>query len=184
MPRRCVARVLSIVMGGIVAPAALGLDGAFAAADCLQQPAGDTPPGAHWHFHLDRVNNRKCWYLGLTAPAAPQPTAIPDPNPQPRPPSFFSSLFGSPPASPPPPQQVLPGGSTPLAPTGFREEDAATRSPQGSQLYSTASVAKPRRPAKPRPPQVEKDPTQPLTPAERDALFREFLEWKQQRQAQ
>jgi hypothetical protein len=43
---------------------------------CLAAPKQLTPAGQHWRFHLDRHNNRKCWYLrdeasgAATTPAA------------------------------------------------------------------------------------------------------------------
>jgi hypothetical protein len=31
--------------------------------DCLSEPKGDTPPGQHWFYRIDRGTKRHCWYL-------------------------------------------------------------------------------------------------------------------------
>jgi hypothetical protein len=31
--------------------------------DCLAEPKGDTPPGQHWYYRIDRGTKRHCWYL-------------------------------------------------------------------------------------------------------------------------
>src|SRR5215204_2920355 len=49
---------------------------AAAADDCLAAPKSQAPQGRHWYYRVDRVNGRKCWYLGVagtkTRQAAPQ----------------------------------------------------------------------------------------------------------------
>ena len=49
---------------------------AAAADDCLAAPKSQAPQGRHWYYRIDRVNGRKCWYLGAagtkTRQAAPQ----------------------------------------------------------------------------------------------------------------
>jgi hypothetical protein len=45
--------------------------------DCLSGPKGQTPPGGHWYYHIDRVTKRHCWYLadeaaGRLSRVAPQ----------------------------------------------------------------------------------------------------------------
>jgi hypothetical protein len=42
---------------------------AFADSACVEQPDRAAPQGAHWYFHLDREKNRKCWHLGPAAAA-------------------------------------------------------------------------------------------------------------------
>jgi len=34
-----------------------------AADDCMTKPGAAAPQGSHWYYHLDRTNNRQCWYL-------------------------------------------------------------------------------------------------------------------------
>jgi hypothetical protein len=48
------------------------------AEDCLSSPKAETPPGSHWHYRIDHVNKRNCWYLrydgGGLSQALPQST--------------------------------------------------------------------------------------------------------------
>lgn len=63
-----VAAVLAVVLVIVAAPGAL----ADADATCLEAPGAAAPQGAHWHYHSDLRNNRKCWHLGGgAAPPAP-----------------------------------------------------------------------------------------------------------------
>jgi hypothetical protein len=32
--------------------------------DCIEAPNSQPPQGSHWYYRTDRVNQRKCWYLG------------------------------------------------------------------------------------------------------------------------
>jgi hypothetical protein len=32
--------------------------------DCIESPNSAPPQGSHWYYRTDRVNQRKCWYLG------------------------------------------------------------------------------------------------------------------------
>jgi hypothetical protein len=45
---------LGVVPGGV----------ARAATDCLAAPNAQSPQGSHWYYRVDRVNKRRCWYLG------------------------------------------------------------------------------------------------------------------------
>src|SRR5262249_51560173 len=44
--------------------------------ECLAGPNKLSPQGSHWYYRVDRVNRRKCWYLGplgrRTTPSASQ----------------------------------------------------------------------------------------------------------------
>jgi hypothetical protein len=37
---------------------------AQAVEDCIESPNSAPPQGSHWYYRTDRVNQRKCWYLG------------------------------------------------------------------------------------------------------------------------
>jgi hypothetical protein len=55
-----------------------GHGGSYAAPnDCLAAPNGAAPSGQHWFYHLDRANNRKCWYLRDIGTAAAKGSAGP-----------------------------------------------------------------------------------------------------------
>ena len=72
---------------------------ARAANDCLSAPNAPSPQGSHWYYRIDRVDKRKCWYLGAEGtrvrsdvsqgaaplritPARPQPTEAAPAKPQ------------------------------------------------------------------------------------------------------
>lgn len=50
--------LLSVVCGMFLA------DVARATTDCLAAPNTPSPQGSHWYYRVDRVNKRRCWYLG------------------------------------------------------------------------------------------------------------------------
>jgi hypothetical protein len=43
--------------------------------DCLAQPNSGAPEGSHWHYHIDRATQRKCWYLRAPDQQAQHPAA-------------------------------------------------------------------------------------------------------------
>lgn len=168
---------------------------AHAAANCLEGPDRPPAPGGHWYYHLDRVSNRKCWYLlepESQAPGQPpmpdapesQPSAAAATAPQTALGSFFSSFTGLTGATPPDP-----GGDArvpPPAPAGDLNSDgpAAIRQPRiVRHPDADALTPKSHRPAhaQPRTEQAEERPAPALDPAERDALFQEFLRWRDRR---
>jgi hypothetical protein len=62
------AKFASAIFAGILASALLTTisHGAEPAAEeCLSGPKkGQTPPGSHWYYRLDRATKRHCWFLG------------------------------------------------------------------------------------------------------------------------
>ena len=54
------AFVLLIIISG--ATTAVPLDLARAS-DCLAAPNSPAPKGSHWHYHLNRTTQQKCWYV-------------------------------------------------------------------------------------------------------------------------
>jgi hypothetical protein len=172
---------------------------ARAAADCLADPNHAPAPGGHWYYHLDRVNDRKCWYL--VEPASPAPSQTPGQAPmaegsppapvappQPTFGSFFSTLStgfpGSTAATP-----AVAGSDTRATPTGPADDGTATagqpRMLRRPELQSV-STPKPHRPAhvQPRIEQAADRPADPLNQSDRDALFQEFLRWRDHRTTQ
>jgi hypothetical protein len=179
---------------------------AGAAEDCLSAPNRAPGPGGHWYFHVDR-QDRKCWYLvepaplpraadALTPPLAPpaapplapplsRPLAPAAPVAQPPGPppsldsifSFWTTGFTSTPVPPPP------GTANAAVPLGRPEDDATARQPRAARRSDGPQAAlppKPRKPAPARAPLAHADDqgAAPLTEADRDALFREFLRWQ------
>jgi hypothetical protein len=58
---------------------------ALAASDCIEEPNREAPPGGHWFYRTDTVNNRKCWHV--EPPSSPQTEA-----PKAEPPSSMSQV--------------------------------------------------------------------------------------------
>jgi hypothetical protein len=65
-PAAYVAAVAALLLSGI----GVGLPIASASADdnCVSAPGAAAPAGQHWYYHIDRVKQRKCWYLHATMP--------------------------------------------------------------------------------------------------------------------
>ena len=161
MPRRAHPFVPAVVI--FITSSTLGINGpVFAAGACIEQPNREPPQGEHWTYRYDRESSRKCWYLiaGAAKPRAapPDETSI----------SALASRFASavrkltvtfPPAAPPDRKAGEPriNQNSPARPP--RLEDMAQRPPDL--------------------PKERADPrnTSSLTPAERNALFEEFLRW-------
>jgi len=83
MRKQVVLVVMAVLANGLSAGPLGILPGgvARAATDCLAAPNAQSPPGSHWYYRVDRVNNRRCWYLaplgGKVRPDASQ-VASPD----------------------------------------------------------------------------------------------------------
>ena len=83
MPDRA-AKFVSAIVASVLAGtslAAISLNAARAADDCLAAPNAETPAGGHWYYRIDRATKRHCWYLrteGETLPQAAAPNSAPD----------------------------------------------------------------------------------------------------------
>jgi hypothetical protein len=77
--------VPAVCAGVIATVLAFNPHHARGADDCLTEPNRDPPEGRHWFYHVDRANNRKCWYLGdvglLAQRVVPETPNPPGPNP-------------------------------------------------------------------------------------------------------
>jgi hypothetical protein len=183
MSKRVISCIPTAAVGLFATAILLGTNyPARAAGDCLAEP-NRPAQGGHWYYRFDHANNRKCWYLvGPGAPtpvaAAPEPQQPPEPAPQPTFGSFFSSLTaGFPgPSSGPQPDAGDPHGAQAARPDNLKNNE-----PESGRQPGMALASKQHRPAHLRPPPVEhadEHPAQPVNQAERDALFQEFLRWK------
>jgi hypothetical protein len=180
-------RVVSASLLGTLT--ALGLNGAvLAAGTCIEGPKA----GGHWYYRVDRVNHRKCWYVTETAlkthEGAPlEPTPSPTSTPNSTLFSWFTSLGAGPPGS----------ASAGVQPSATRESRVPPAAPSEA-LKVVHAVPKER----PRPARSEtkgaataernqQSPSrlsaehseqvnsQPSDQAAQDALFLEFLRWKE-----
>jgi hypothetical protein len=182
--------VPAVSVGLFVAVIVFGADRtAVAANDCLAGPDRPPAPGGHWYYHLDHASDRKCWYLvepEARVPAAeavpPQPAPEPPPAPQPGFGAFFSTLSAGFPGSTaaPPPTPDAHGPQTAPA-DGLKNTEAAPARDLHPARRPAAVAALAPKPHQPRPPVAHPDEHAAASSdqAERDALFQEFLRWRE-----
>lgn len=51
---------------GILGAVVIAMQATYAGAaseQCSARPDSSAPPGSHWYYRIDRVNQRRCWYL-------------------------------------------------------------------------------------------------------------------------
>jgi hypothetical protein len=156
MPRR--ASSFGPIMPGVVcvllAAAAPGFVSS-AQAECITQLNQQAPDGAHWSLHFDRLKNRRCWVLvdsagrDLSAPE-PQPAASTGLSSIQ---SFLGNLAGGSPGTP------SPGAALP------RKPQPLVARPRVGNVNGAAGT--------------EQKAGSKMTRGERDALFEEFLRWRE-----
>jgi hypothetical protein len=59
-------RLLSALFHGILGAVIIVMPATYAGAafeQCSAKPDSLAPPGSHWYYRIDRVNQRRCWYL-------------------------------------------------------------------------------------------------------------------------
>ena len=75
-PVRCVLPVwFSSLAAAAVALLAFCGSVTHASAACTTGPNSKAAPGSHWYYVVDRVSQRKCWFVGRTATKARPPAA-------------------------------------------------------------------------------------------------------------
>jgi len=189
MPISLTSRVPAISATLLATMVAIGTTSAAGAArDCIEQPTGQVSQGAHWYYHVDRTNKRRCWYLELSPTMAPQ-AASPEQQPdEPPPQSPISFLFN-----------FLTGGLTGLSGS---QQDIARSDPRikqvpsnrplkiddivstelmrNARLYDSNGILASEWRQNP-PPQRRSDKygAPPINRSEHDALFHEYLRWQE-----
>jgi hypothetical protein len=149
---------------------------ALAEAVCLEQPGREAPRGEHWYFHLDREKNRKCWHLGPVA-AAPA-FELPLPRVERARPvassveAAFSDLF----------KGIRRLFRTPMPHEAQAGEPRIIQS-DATRPLTIEDIAQP-------PPELPEEraelrsiPTASLTPAQRKALYEDYLRWEELQRA-
>ena len=63
--------VVTLLVSGID----VGMPNTARTDDCLTAPNSSAPQGTHWYYHVDRTNQRKCWYVRATSQPAQQGAA-------------------------------------------------------------------------------------------------------------
>jgi hypothetical protein len=148
----------SVTFGACVTTVFAGLmttiPGTMARADdCLAAPNRNASPGTHWVARVDRAANRKCWYLvDAAGHPAPEDDSLGT--------RFSRWLAGD----TPPDQRTPPAG---------RPDDAKPRAPRQPDTQASLNP-KPRKPPAPHP---VADPQG--NQGDSDALFKQFLRWKE-----
>ena len=66
-----IAFVVTLLVSGID----VGMPDTARADDCLTAPNSPAPQGTHWYYHVDRTNQRKCWYVRASSQPAQQAAA-------------------------------------------------------------------------------------------------------------
>jgi hypothetical protein len=187
MPMRLTSHVPPISAGLLAAMIAIGTGGtASAARDCIEQPTGGVSQGAHWYYHVDHTNRRKCWYLGMPATMPPQAASPELPPTEPSPQSPISSLLA-----------FLSGGLLSGSPQDIAKSDPRTKQVPATKPLKIEDIVPTELTRSARrydsngilasewrqnsPPQRRSDQNgaPPITQAERDALFREYLRWQE-----
>jgi hypothetical protein len=200
MSKRVISSVKAVSVGLLATAIMLGTDRASLAADgCLAGPNRPPAAGGHWYYRVDRAANRKCWYLVEPAGRALASEAM-EPQPASEPPpqlpfgSFFASLSagftgskGVTTGTQPDPTSGDARIMQSARPDDRRNDEAAPRRAPRMARHpdsEAALVPKQPRPARARPPVERADEQQPVASpdqVERDALFQEFLRWKDRR---
>jgi hypothetical protein len=129
-----------------------------AQAECIAQPNQQAPDGAHWSLHFDRIKNRRCWVL---VDSSGQEISAPEPQPAASAAlssiKSFLGITGGPPAQPP----AGPGAAPPRKP-----QPHVVRARAGNVNGAAATEQK-------------ADPGHEMKQGDRDALFEEFLRWRE-----
>lgn len=164
---------------------------AAAANECIAEPTSKTTGGGHWYYRSDRDNNRRCWFLvepGSRTPQveAPQAQPSPDAAPQPTFSSFFSSLAALFTKTNPAETQQDPARSDApikqtMHPNAPRNGDGGRRTRVADRPDANATLGRKqhRRSSTQLQNADEQRPAPARNQAEQDALFQEFLRWKQ-----
>ena len=66
-----IAFVVTLLVSGID----VGMPDTARADDCLIAPNSPAPQGTHWYYHVDRADQRKCWYVRASSQPAQQAAA-------------------------------------------------------------------------------------------------------------
>ncbi len=153
--------MMSGVAGAALTVAAASFD-SRAQAECILQPNQQAPEGTHWSLHYDPAKNRRCWILVDATghdistyevqPAASGGLSSLQ--------SFLANITGS-----APPAQEVP--ASPAAPPPRKPQPQAVNPNRADRTVRTE-------------PKSEAHPARhEMTQGERDALFEEFLRWRE-----
>jgi hypothetical protein len=172
IPSVCFVAVATIIAVHFLSPAR-------AENACIEQPSQPAPEGTRWSARYDRAKGRKCWFLvdangrEVTASRA-RPGAAPTPAPADSLSSQIASLLNS-----------LTGATEYAAPQGDAPQigpAAAPRKPRGSGAGASKADNVARADQKSAGEGRTAKRASALTEPEREALFEEFLRWRESQQ--
>jgi hypothetical protein len=180
---------LASSLGSLIA---IGLNGpVLGAGTCIQAPDLDAGQGRHWYYRVDRINHRKCWYMTEAGPRTDEaPSLGPSPTSSPNLtlfswfPWLSAGLPGSatagmqPSTSSPQPRvpSAAPKGNMNVVHAVPNERSRPTRPPETKGLTTAERDQQSSRSSADHAEQVN---SQPPDQAAQDALFLEFLRWKE-----
>ncbi len=147
----------------------------LAADHCITKPDFRATKGGHWYYHFDAVKNHKCWFLREQGVSSAE--VVPDSN------SSLSSLLAF--ASPSESRQraLLQSGSATSNSTDAlrRDEVLPNQDSEVALRYSHTKQQVSKLQERSSSPSSEKKRQRSTIPdqASNDALFREFLLWKE-----
>ena len=107
--------VVTLLVSGID----VGMPDTARADDCLTAPNSPAPQGTHWYYHVDRTNQRKCWYVRASRQPAQQAAAQATSEPAPAAQSHSLPVSSGPmpaTAAASAPMSINPGNSAPPLP--------------------------------------------------------------------
>jgi hypothetical protein len=146
---------------------------ALADAACVEQPGRGALQGEHWYFHVDREKNRKCWHLGPAA-AAPAYEIMPLPRAERTRPfgasveAAFSDLF----------KGIRKLFRTPMPHEAQAGEPRIIQS-DATRPLTIEDIAQPDPELPEERAEMRPIPAGSLTPAQRKALYEEYLKWEE-----
>jgi hypothetical protein len=149
----------------------LGNSVAHAAGDCLTKPNPGATEGAHWYYQTNQTTHQKCWYLsrpGADRGSADTTEAQVAPSSPPAPPSAMQQLVN-----------VLTGNRENNEPKPPESNATAVNLSRVRGAGVTTATERPRHATR-RVSRASGHPTN-LDQRQRDALFREFLNWEAQK---
>ena len=202
MPYRVNSRVPALFAGSLVAATLIGPSWAASAARrCIERPDREVNQAGHWYYHVNRENHRRCWFFEASEPTvnpAPATDGLPAPNTDST--ESWFSRFATDVAktfSPEPRQNSVMSFSSESPQNGISDSTSTAAKTTSSKRPRSGRIAK-RAPSQIAPlpttnglasaegsdqsssqRTTEKDEkhTPQLTPAERQALFDDFLKW-------
>jgi type II secretory pathway pseudopilin PulG len=163
---------------------------ASSAENCMAEPNAKIQEGSQWSYRIDRASGRKCWFVvrpgSRTPPAEAEKQPSPDATPEPTFSSFFSSLVAPFKKANQAGTQQDPANSAaritqPTAPSAQRNNDDGRRPRVADSQNSNAPAdQKQHRQSSARSEHAgEQRPAEARHQAQQDALFQEFLRWKE-----